>query len=60
MTKLPSDLQGDLNLISNRLPSYWDLRTGIAQEILEKMKDVLIEETGKLMKIQQRNKEVQE
>jgi|TARA_Y100000034_G_C6519077_1_gene223326 hypothetical protein len=51
--KLPADVEGDLNLISNRIPSVWDMRTEVGNKILEKIKDLIIDEVKKLPEVQE-------
>ena len=47
--------KGDYNLIMNHLPSSWDVRSEWAQNVLDKIKDVLLEERKKLEEVANEN-----
>jgi hypothetical protein len=46
--KLPEAEEGDINYILNKMPKAWDLRTPFGMCVLEKMRDVLIDEVNKV------------
>jgi hypothetical protein len=51
--QLPEAEQGDFNHVVNSLPTYWDMRTPFGQVLIEKLKDLAIDEANKLMEAKQ-------
>ena len=46
---LPEAERGDISYIFNKLPNAWDLRSDWARGVVEKMKDLAIDETNKIL-----------
>ena len=57
--ELPDGFDGDYNLFMNKLPSSWDFRTGFASEVLEKVRDLIIEEFQKVAEWKTRSQSVE-